>query len=204
MSVVFPLSEPYVSYILEFVGCQYHLSLPVTDITPNIFFTSSMKFCETVTGQFLYTRLAITGSLTRVETNKGSERVFGLTLNWTTILSYKRQSHVCCLSTEWTICESHHWVCRMPISPVTTRYLHHTNFLDLINFSGSLKTCNLKNFSRIILTKSQTLAGTYRSFLLVGTKIADCSGWSYSEPKAELVFWNSAFELSYLVLEELS
>ena len=68
---------------------------------------AEVKFCETVTGQFLYTRLAITGSLTRVETNKGSERVFGLTLNMTTIMSYKRQSHVCCLSIEKTICESH-------------------------------------------------------------------------------------------------
>ena len=38
-----------------------------------------------MTGQFLYTRLAITGSPTGVETEKGSERVSGLTLNWTAI-----------------------------------------------------------------------------------------------------------------------
>ena len=53
-----------------------------------------------MTGQFLYTRLVITGSLTGVDSEKGSDRVSGLILNWTAILSYKRQSHVCCLSTE--------------------------------------------------------------------------------------------------------
>ena len=51
-----------------------------------------------MTAQFLYTRLAITGSFTGVETEKGSERVSGLTLNWTAILSYKRQIHVRCMS----------------------------------------------------------------------------------------------------------
>ena len=45
--------------------------------------STEVTFSETVTGQFLYARLAITGSPTRVETEKGSERVFGLTLNWT-------------------------------------------------------------------------------------------------------------------------
>ena len=50
--------------------------------------SAEVTFGETMTGQFLYTRLAIKGSLTGVETEKGSERVSGLTLNWTTILSY--------------------------------------------------------------------------------------------------------------------
>ena len=44
MAVVFPLSEPFVIHIFEFVGCQYHLSLPVTDISQNIFWPSSMNF----------------------------------------------------------------------------------------------------------------------------------------------------------------
>ena len=38
-----------------------------------------------MTGQFVYNHLAITGSPTGVETEKGSERVSGLILNWTTI-----------------------------------------------------------------------------------------------------------------------
>ena len=96
--------------------------------------SAEVTFWETMTRQFLYTCLAITGSPTGVETEKGSEIVSWMTLNWTAILSYKRQSHLCCLSTEWTICESHPWVCRMPISPITMSYWHHTKyFLDLIN-----------------------------------------------------------------------
>ena len=51
-----------------------------------------------MTGHFLYTRQYITRSPTRVETEKGSERVYGLTLNRTAILSYKKQSHVHCMS----------------------------------------------------------------------------------------------------------
>ena len=61
--------------------------------------SAELTFLETVTGQFLYTRLAIAGSPTGVEIEKGSERVSGLILIWTAIRSYKRQSHVCCLST---------------------------------------------------------------------------------------------------------
>ena len=38
-----------------------------------------------MTGQFLYTHLAITGSSNGAEIKKGSERVYGLTLNWTAI-----------------------------------------------------------------------------------------------------------------------
>ena len=45
MSVVFPLSRPYVSLILQFVRCQSQLLLPVTNLKPNILFTSSMSFC---------------------------------------------------------------------------------------------------------------------------------------------------------------
>ena len=37
--------------------------------------STEVTFREIVTGQFLYTRLAITGSPTGVETKKGSERV---------------------------------------------------------------------------------------------------------------------------------
>ena len=62
--------------------------------------SAEVTFLETMIGQFLYTRLAIVGSPTRVETEKGFERISGLTLNWTTKLSYERQSHVCYLSTE--------------------------------------------------------------------------------------------------------
>ena len=43
--------------------------------------SAKMTFLETMTGQFLYTRLAITGSPTGVETDKGSERVSGMTFN---------------------------------------------------------------------------------------------------------------------------
>ena len=42
---------------------------------------TKVTLLETVTGQFLYTRLAITRSLTGVETEKGSERVFVQTIN---------------------------------------------------------------------------------------------------------------------------
>ena len=80
MSVVFPLSEPYMSHIHEFVGCKCHLSLWVTDITPNIFLTLSMNLC------------------------------------------------------------------------------------------GSLPTCDAKNLGGFIITKSQNLAATNQSFLLVGTR----------------------------------
>ena len=45
--------------------------------------SAEVTFWETVTGEFLYTHLAITGSPTGVETKKGFERVSGLTLNWT-------------------------------------------------------------------------------------------------------------------------
>ena len=47
--------------------------------------STEVTFCETMTGQFLYTHLAITGSATGVDTKKGSKRVSGLTLNWTSI-----------------------------------------------------------------------------------------------------------------------
>ena len=40
---------------------------------------------------FVY-HLDITGSLTGVEIEKGSQRVSGLTLNWTAIRSYKGES----------------------------------------------------------------------------------------------------------------
>ena len=46
---------------------------------------AKVTFRETMIGQFLYTRLAITGSPTRVETEKVSERVYKLTLNWNSI-----------------------------------------------------------------------------------------------------------------------
>ena len=62
--------------------------------------STEVTFSETVTGQFLYARLAINGSPTGVETEKSSERVSGMTLNWIAILSYKRQSHLFYLSTE--------------------------------------------------------------------------------------------------------
>ena len=131
-----------------------------------------VTFWDTMIGQFLYMHLAIIGSPTGVETEKGSWRVSGLTLNWIASLSYKTKIHLCCLSTESTICESHPWVCRMPISPITTSYWHHTKyFLDLINeLLESLPTYDPKNLSEFILTKSQTLVATNRSVLLVGTQ----------------------------------
>ena len=43
-----------------------------------------------MTGQCLYTHLAITGSPIGLETEKVSERVSGLTLNWTA-RSYKKR-----------------------------------------------------------------------------------------------------------------
>ena len=45
--------------------------------------SADMTFSKTVKRQFLYSRLAIIGSPTRVETYKGSERVFGLTPKFT-------------------------------------------------------------------------------------------------------------------------
>ncbi len=62
--------------------------------------SSEVIFLEIVTRKFIYTRLAITGSLTGVETEKCFERVAGLILNLTTILSYKRQSRVYCFYIE--------------------------------------------------------------------------------------------------------
>ena len=47
--------------------------------------SAEVTFIATVIGQFLYTLLAITGSPTGVETEKRSKRIFGLTLNWTTM-----------------------------------------------------------------------------------------------------------------------
>ena len=39
----------------------------------------------------MYTRLAITGSPSGVETKKGSERVSGLTLNWNVYIELKNK-----------------------------------------------------------------------------------------------------------------
>ena len=47
--------------------------------------SAEVTFIETVIGQFLYTHLAIIGSRTGVETDKGYERVTGVTLNWTSM-----------------------------------------------------------------------------------------------------------------------
>ena len=44
---------------------------------------AEVTFLETVIRQFLYTGLAITKSPTRVETEKGTESIFGHRLNWT-------------------------------------------------------------------------------------------------------------------------
>ena len=44
-----------------------------------------------MTGQLLCTHLGITGSPTMAETEKGSERVFGLTLNWTAMYGVTKE-----------------------------------------------------------------------------------------------------------------
>ena len=49
----------------------------------NVTRSTEVTFCETMTGQFLYNRLAITGSSTGVDTDKGSKRFSRLTLNCT-------------------------------------------------------------------------------------------------------------------------
>ena len=44
-----------------------------------------VTFSDSMIGQFPYTHLAIIGSLTGEESEKGFERVSGLILNWTTM-----------------------------------------------------------------------------------------------------------------------
>lgn len=51
----------------------------------NYMSSSEVTFWETITGKFLYTRLAIVESLTRVETVKGFEKILGITLKSTAI-----------------------------------------------------------------------------------------------------------------------
>ena len=43
--------------------------------------SAKVYFRDTITGKFLYTRLAINGSLTGVDTEKGFGRESGLTVN---------------------------------------------------------------------------------------------------------------------------
>jgi len=50
-----------------------------------------VTFGEIVTCQILYTRVAITGSPTELETEKGSERVSGLTPKFTVIYGVKKE-----------------------------------------------------------------------------------------------------------------
>ena len=59
-----------------------------------------VSFKETMTGQFLYTRLDISGSPSGVETEKGSVSVSGVRINLTSIPSYKSQKHLFFLSTK--------------------------------------------------------------------------------------------------------
>ena len=122
-------------------------------------------------GKFMYTRLAITGSPTGLETEKSSERVSGMTLNWTAILSYKRQSHLCCLSTEPYVSHILEFVgCQSHLSLPVTNITQNIFLTSSMNLCGSIPTCDPKNLDGFILTKSQTLAAIDRSFLLVRTR----------------------------------
>ena len=67
--------------------------------------SAEVTFLETMIGQFVYTRVA-TGSSTGVETEIGCERISGLILKFSAILSCKRKSSLCCLYIERTIYES--------------------------------------------------------------------------------------------------
>ena len=51
-------------------------------------------FGETPTGQYMYTRLAITGSLNEVETDKSSKRFFGLTPKFIAIYGVTKEKLV--------------------------------------------------------------------------------------------------------------
>ena len=88
----------------------------------------------------MYTRLAITGSPTKVETKKGFERISWLILKFSSILSSKKQSSLYCLYTEWTICESKslswlniNFTLSLPVTCITP----HILITSLINICGS-------------------------------------------------------------------
>lgn len=64
-----------------------------------------MTYWETIIGKFLYSRLAITGSPTKVETEKGVKILFGITQKFTTINGVTRKEYPLYQNNHEHLCE---------------------------------------------------------------------------------------------------